>query len=64
MLIQDKTATELTTSFDGSIDRIDVCNTGTVTILASTPRGKTRKITLQEWEVSQIVKQLKEARLL
>lgn len=59
MKIKAKSKESLNTIFDGSIDRIDVNNVASIEILASTPRGKTIKLCIEEWEVSELVKQLR-----
>lgn len=55
---------ETNTTFSGSVDRYDVGNNGNIQILASTPRGKRVLLQLEEWEVSELVKQLKHRGLL
>lgn len=62
MRIQDKTNTELVTSFQGGgVGSIQVYGDGSLTFLSSTARGKTKKITLEEWEMSELVKHLRNA---
>lgn len=54
---------ETKSTFEGYIDRFEIVN-GWVSIVGMTVRGKKMRIHLEEYEVSELVKQLKDKGLL